>query len=59
MAGWLLNKGFNGKLKKLGLPDSFVEHGSRDEILSMLKLDSVGIVESIRELVGARETVAG
>ncbi|MEC7746959.1 MAG: 1-deoxy-D-xylulose-5-phosphate synthase, partial [Candidatus Neomarinimicrobiota bacterium] len=56
VTSWLLNRGFNGKLKKLGLPDSFVEHGSRDEILSMLKLDSVGIVESIRELVGARET---
>ena len=59
VTSWLLNRGFNGKLKKLGLPDSFVEHGSRDEILSMLKLDSVGIVESIRELVGARETAAG
>ena len=59
IAGWLLNKGFNGQLKKLGLPDSFVEHGSRDELLSLLKLDSVGIVESIRELVGARETAAG
>jgi 1-deoxy-D-xylulose-5-phosphate synthase len=58
VTSWLLNKGFNGQLKKLGLPDSFVEHGSRDEILSMLKLDSVGIVKSIRELIGARETTA-
>ena len=45
-------------LKKLGLPDTFVEHGSRDQILAMLGLDVDGVVQSIRDLVSEKETVS-
>ena len=58
VAGWLLENGFQGQLKKLGLPDTFVEHGSRDQILAMLGLDVDGVVQSIRNLVSEKETVS-
>ena len=58
VAGWLLENGFQGQLKKLGLPDTFVEHGSRDQILAMLGLDVDGVVQSIRDLVSEKETVS-
>ena len=29
-----------GKLKRIGLPDSFVQHGSRAEILKSIGLDN-------------------
>jgi 1-deoxy-D-xylulose-5-phosphate synthase len=51
VASWLLDKGFNGTLRRIGLPDQFVEHGPRDKILSTLGLDADGIKSSIIELV--------
>ena len=51
VASWLLENGYSGILKRLGLPDSFVEHGSRDQILSDLGLDENGLVLSIRKMI--------
>jgi 1-deoxy-D-xylulose-5-phosphate synthase len=51
VASWLLENGYQGSLKRLGLPDSFVEHGSRDQILNRLGLDLEGLVLSIKDMV--------
>ena len=51
VASWLLENGFNGKMKKIGLPDNFVEHGSRDQILKMLKLDVDGLASQIYDFI--------
>ena len=51
VASWLLENGYSGVLKRLGLPDSFVEHGSRDQILSDLGLDENGLFSSIRKMI--------
>jgi deoxyxylulose-5-phosphate synthase len=40
------------------LPDNFVEHGSRDQILTMLGLDVDGVAQSIRNFVGEKDTVS-
>ena len=37
VSSWLLENNFKGKLKRIGLPDSFVQHGSRNEVLNALK----------------------
>jgi 1-deoxy-D-xylulose-5-phosphate synthase len=39
-------------LKRLGIPDHFVEHGEREELLADLGLDAAGIARACRE--GAR-----
>lgn len=49
VASYLLESGFKGKFKKIGLPDKFVHHGSRDEILSNLGLDDKGIADFISQ----------
>jgi 1-deoxy-D-xylulose-5-phosphate synthase len=36
----------------LGLPDQFVEHGSREQILAGCGLDEHGIVRAINEYCG-------
>lgn len=36
-------------VRRLGIPDEFVEHGERAELLSDLGLDTVGIVRTCRE----------
>lgn len=35
------------KIKRIGLPDQFIEHGSQSELYEMLKIDAKGIQESI------------
>ncbi len=41
------------RLRRIGIPDSFVEHGSQDELRRLTGLDTEGIVRVIRELHGA------
>jgi 1-deoxy-D-xylulose-5-phosphate synthase len=42
-----------GKIHRLGIPDRFIEHGSRDELLSDLGLDVEGIAAACRQLAAA------
>jgi 1-deoxy-D-xylulose-5-phosphate synthase len=37
---------------RLGLPDQFVEHGERGELLADLGLDAAGIAATCRRLAG-------
>ena len=39
-------------VKRLGIPDQFIEHGDRAELLEMLRLDAHGIAETCREMTG-------
>ena len=39
--------GFKGKIIPVGIPDKFIEHGKREELLSILKLTPDGIKETI------------
>jgi 1-deoxy-D-xylulose-5-phosphate synthase len=45
-------------IRRLGIPDRFIEHGSRNELLSDLGLDTAGILRSCRQWAG-RETKVG
>ena len=51
VASWLLENNYSGKLKRLGLPDSFIEHGTRKQILSNLGLDAIGLIKTIEETI--------
>jgi 1-deoxy-D-xylulose-5-phosphate synthase len=39
---------------RLGLPDRFIEHGERGELLADLGLDAAGICATVRRAVGAK-----
>ena len=41
-----------GHVRRLGIPDHFVEHGERDELLADLGLDIDHLVALCRELSG-------
>jgi len=51
VSSFLLENGYNGGVKRLGLPDSYVEHGSRAQILDKLLLDDKGIKIRIKEFL--------
>jgi len=42
-------------IRRLGIPDHFVEHGTRKELLTDLDLDADGIAAACRQLAGARQ----
>ncbi len=45
-------------VKRLGIPDLFVQHGDRAEILAELQLDALGIATVCRELAAAHDQVS-
>jgi 1-deoxy-D-xylulose-5-phosphate synthase len=47
-----------GKIKIQGIPDRFLQHASRKEILKHLHLDPDGIADAVRMLVSGRPTPA-
>ena len=53
VSSWLLENNFKGKLKRIGLPDSFVQHGSRNEVLKSLGLDNEALFQSIKHILNA------
>lgn len=53
VAEYLLSSGSNTPIRIIGLPDEFVEHGSREELLTHCKLDEPGVRLQISSLVDA------
>ena len=37
-------------IKRMGIPDKFIQHGSRNQLLSMMGLDKEGIMQQIRNI---------
>lgn len=46
------------RIRRLGIPDRFVEHGERSELLAELGLDALGIARACRELTHREELVS-
>ena len=44
-------------VKRLGIPDSFIEHGTPDELYTMLGLDAEGITKSIAECMESSKSL--
>lgn len=47
---WMNDHGYAPKVKRLGLPDNFVEHGTVKELQHIVGIDEEGIVKAIKEL---------
>jgi 1-deoxy-D-xylulose-5-phosphate synthase len=48
---FILSQGIAKKILNIGLPDSFIKHGTQTEIHQELGLDSQGIIEKIRQFI--------
>ena len=46
---WMNDHGYNPKVQRLGLPDSFVEHGTVKELMHIVGIDEEGIKKAILE----------
>jgi 1-deoxy-D-xylulose-5-phosphate synthase len=50
---FMIDNGYNAKVKRLGIPDRIVEHGEQIELQHECGFDHAGIANSVRELVVA------
>ena len=48
---WLSENGYKGCTKQMGLPDAYIEHGSRNLLLQELGLDTDGLVSAVSKLM--------
>ena len=59
VAEFIMEKGpLNVKLKRMGIPDKFIPHGSRKVLLNSLGLDVEGIIKSSKETVNLKNKTA-
>ncbi len=51
VAAYLAGAGWGGKFSRIAIPDRFIQHGTREELLHMLGLDPEGNCEAIKKLL--------
>ncbi|KXB78579.1 1-deoxy-D-xylulose-5-phosphate synthase [Prevotella sp. DNF00663] len=54
---WMADHGYTPRIVRLGVPDSFVEHGKVDELKALCGLDIGSIVAEISGLLQQEETI--
>jgi len=47
VAGYLLSHGFTGRFRAMGIPERFVTHGERSQLLREIELDAEGIAQAV------------
>ena len=56
---FMSDNGYNSEIRRLGIPDYFVEHGTQDELYRECGYDAEGIEIAIREMVVRSEGAQG
>ena len=54
---FMAENGFTNKIKILGIPDKFIEHGTPEELYRECGIDAQGIVDTVKQLVGKTKTI--
>jgi 1-deoxy-D-xylulose-5-phosphate synthase len=55
---WLMAEGIDIRILNIGIPDRYIEHGSRSDCLAMAGLDANGIFEQINKRLGDNDAAA-
>lgn len=48
---FMADNGYTPKVKRIGVPDRFIEHGSVPELFKLCGMDSESIAEVVKEMV--------
>ncbi len=48
---FMAEKGFSSRMKIVGIPDKFIEHGSLEELYALCGIDEEGIIRTVKEMV--------
>lgn len=52
---FMADHGYHAEVKRLGIPDRFIEHGTQDELYRECNFDTQAIIETAVELVGEKK----
>lgn len=55
---YMVEKGYSAQVKRLGVPDRFIEHGTQAELWDECGYDAKAIVDAVLEMVEVNEVVA-
>ena len=47
---YMMDNGFTPHIKRLGLPDRFIEHGSTPQLLHICNIDENAVISALQEL---------
>jgi 1-deoxy-D-xylulose-5-phosphate synthase len=53
---FMAEKGYTPVIKRLGLPDSFIEHGSTPQLLHLCHIDEDAVIETLESLTDNKKT---
>ncbi|MBS1658903.1 MAG: 1-deoxy-D-xylulose-5-phosphate synthase [Bacteroidetes bacterium] len=54
---FMSDHGYDAEVKRLGIPDKFIEHGSPRELYHECRFDDESIFETVKEMISSRVTV--
>ncbi len=46
-------------MKRLAIPDRFLEHGTQPELYRECGIDDIAVVEAVKEMLGEKRAVKG
>ena len=52
---FMADHNYNVQVKRLGVPDSFIQHGTQDELWRECNYDVQAIQEAIQQMVGVKQ----
>ncbi len=55
---FMVDNGYNAQVKRLGIPDRLVEHGSQDELYAECHYDAAAMMAACAEMVGEKKVSA-
>jgi 1-deoxy-D-xylulose-5-phosphate synthase len=53
---FMADHGYHAEVKRLGVPDRFIEHGTQDELYRECNYDKQAMVETAVEMVGEKSS---
>ena len=51
---FMMENKYKAAIKRLGVPDKFVDHGTQEDLYKLCGFDKNGIIKTIKQLAGAK-----
>lgn len=55
---FMADNGYNAQIKRLGIPDKYIEHGTQEELHAECNYDKAAIVKTAKEMLNVKENVS-
>jgi 1-deoxy-D-xylulose-5-phosphate synthase len=51
----MADHGYSAQIKRLGIPDKYIEHGTQDELHAECNMDKTAILNAVKKLINTHE----